>query len=379
MPYLANDRLDDAWSHGDLLITLASDRPDALLHALRQLMRGTRRWLSLHWVVDGCSRPDAPGSATGRTQNRNLLGFKDGSSNLAVGDDDGMTEFVWGGDGDDQPWAVGGTYQAVRLIRLRVERWDRAALGEQEAIIGRSKVSGAPLGLRREEADPAYDDDPSGQRIPVDAHVRLARPRNTSTDGQRIRRKGFNFQKGFDRAGILDQGLAFVSYQRRLADFLASRWRSTRCPSAAATSSCCPEPRTPTTGWDARCWTPDLTRPVRKEPPSRVTGNLHRISGAARGNSPVQLAILREPDGRVAGSVSAAAPDIRSSFPAVDREPSSSRQGLGSRRHAMADGHTMDPEVRTQSSSPPPRCIGCTELICSCAVIQRELITRCAA
>lgn len=68
MPYLANDRLDDAWSHGDLLITLASDRPDALLHALRQLMRGTRRWLSLHWVVDGCSRPDAPGSATGRTR-----------------------------------------------------------------------------------------------------------------------------------------------------------------------------------------------------------------------------------------------------------------------------------------------------------------------
>ena len=67
MPYLANDRLDDAWSHGDLLITLAADRPDALLHALRQLMRATRRWLSLHWVVDGYSRPDPPGSAADRT------------------------------------------------------------------------------------------------------------------------------------------------------------------------------------------------------------------------------------------------------------------------------------------------------------------------
>jgi deferrochelatase/peroxidase EfeB len=225
MPYLANDRLDDSWSHGDLLITLASDRPDALLHALRQLMRATRRWLSLHWVVDGYSRTDAPGSAAGRTQNRNLLGFKDGSSNLAVGDDDEMTEFVWVGDGDDQPWAVGGTYQAVRLIRLLVERWDRAALGEQEAIIGRSKVSGAPLGLRREEADAAYDNDPSGQRIPLDAHIRLARPRDTSTESQRILRKGFNFQKGFGRAGMLDQGLAFVSYQRRLADFLAIQER----------------------------------------------------------------------------------------------------------------------------------------------------------
>ena len=100
-----------------------------------------------------------------------------------------MTEFVWVGDGDDQAWAVGGTHQAVRLIRLLVERWDRAALGEQEAIIGRSKVSGAQLGLRREEADPAYDDDSSGQRIPLDAHIRLARPRDTSTESQRILRK----------------------------------------------------------------------------------------------------------------------------------------------------------------------------------------------
>src|SRR5215207_5386681 len=74
-----------------------------------------------------------------------------------------MTEVVWVGDGDDQAWAVGGTHQAVRLIRLLVERWDRAALGEQEAIIGRSKVSGAQLGLRREEADPAYDDDSPGR------------------------------------------------------------------------------------------------------------------------------------------------------------------------------------------------------------------------
>jgi deferrochelatase/peroxidase EfeB len=42
MPFLANDRLEDRWSHGDVLIQVAADRPDALAHALRQLMRATR-------------------------------------------------------------------------------------------------------------------------------------------------------------------------------------------------------------------------------------------------------------------------------------------------------------------------------------------------
>jgi deferrochelatase/peroxidase EfeB len=45
------------------------------------------------------------------------------------------------------------------------------------------------------------------------------------TERQRMLRKGFNFQKGFDGAGLLDQGLAFVSYQRQLADFLAVQQR----------------------------------------------------------------------------------------------------------------------------------------------------------
>jgi deferrochelatase/peroxidase EfeB len=33
-------------------------------------------------------------------------------------------------------------------------------------------------------------------------------------------RRGFSYSRGFDRAGRLDQGLAFVSYQRSLRSFL---------------------------------------------------------------------------------------------------------------------------------------------------------------
>ena len=91
--------------------------------------------------------------------------------------------------------------------------------------MGREKVSGAVLGLSREEDEPAYAQDRAGRVVPLDAHIRLANPRTPETSGELMLRKGFNFQKGFDGAGLLDQGLAFVSYQRRLAQFLAVQER----------------------------------------------------------------------------------------------------------------------------------------------------------
>jgi len=271
MPFLANDRLDPAWSHGDVFVSIASDRPDAVLHALRQLMRVTRSGLVLAWVLDGYARPDAEPRHGGhrRTDNRNLLGFKDGTANLHSGDAEVMDELVWmGGDhnaGTEPPWTAGGSYAAVRLIRLLVERWDRAALSEQEQIIGRTKVSGAVLGLDREEEEPAYAQDRDGAVVPLDAHIRLANPRTPESAGDRLLRKGFNFQKGFDGAGLLDQGLAFVSYQRRLGQFLAVQerlkgepWRNTPCRSAGDSFSSCPARGIVPTGSADHCWRLEL-------------------------------------------------------------------------------------------------------------------------
>ena len=226
MPFLANDRLDPAQSHGDLLLALSADQPDVLLHALRQLMRRTRDNLVLHWMLDGYNRPDAA-PVPGRTDNRNLLGFKDGTANLDITDKGLMDELIWVGADDGEPaWAVGGSYQAVRIIRMFVEFWDRTPLNEQQKIIGRDKASGAPLGQDRESDDPGYGDDPAGRRVPLDAHIRMANPRTAGTAGSRILRRGFNFSRGFDNAGRLDQGLAFVSYQRSLSKgFLAVQAR----------------------------------------------------------------------------------------------------------------------------------------------------------
>ena len=219
MPFLANDRLDPKLSHGDVSIILEAGHNDTVQFALRQLMRRTRSDLVLRWMVDGYARGVGAGVASETATPRNLLGFKDGTANLDVNDSAIMDRHVWVGPQDGEPeWAVGGSYQAIRIIRMFVEFWDRTQLIEQETLIGREKISGAPMGLTGEFDDPDYPEDPDGKRIRLDAHIRLANPRTPETEKNRILRRGFNYSRGFDGAGRLDQGLAFIAYQRSLQE-----------------------------------------------------------------------------------------------------------------------------------------------------------------
>lgn len=215
MPFSPNDRLDPDQSHGDLLLTVSSHRTESTLFAFRQLMRATRRYLVLHWMVEGFNQRLDPGERP--LTERNLLGFKDGTANLDGREVDVMDDHVWVGPDDGEPaWAVGGTYHVARTIRMFVEPWDRAALGEQERIMGRVKESGAPLGGDDEFDEIDFAADPDGAVIPLDSHIRLANPRTPATEENLILRRGFSFSRGFDATGRLDQGLFFVSYQRSL-------------------------------------------------------------------------------------------------------------------------------------------------------------------
>ena len=144
MPFLANDRLDPKLSHGDISIIFEAGHNDTVQFALRQLMRRTRSDLVLRWMIDGYARGIGAGRASEAATPRNLLGFKDGTANLDVDDDTLMDRHVWVGPDDGEPeWAVGGSYQAVRIIRMFVEFWDRTQLVEQEALIGREPRSAA--------------------------------------------------------------------------------------------------------------------------------------------------------------------------------------------------------------------------------------------
>ncbi|GAA3604172.1 iron uptake transporter deferrochelatase/peroxidase subunit [Marihabitans asiaticum] len=220
MPFLANDRLDPQRSHGDLLLTIEADHPDTMQHALRQIMRAARAHMVMAWTIEGYSRGTGGGHGSGQTP-RNLMGFKDGTNNLDMTDDRVMDEFVWVGADDGEPeWAVGGSYHVVRVIRMFVEFWDRTRIVEQEQIFGRHKVSGAPLGSEDEFAPINHSADPDGETIPLDSHIRLATPQTPDASGDVILRRGFSYTRGVDGSGQLDQGLAFVSFQRRLEQFL---------------------------------------------------------------------------------------------------------------------------------------------------------------
>jgi deferrochelatase/peroxidase EfeB len=204
MPVFPDDALVGAETHGDVLVQLCGDTEHGLLHALRDLMRATRGVLAARWKVEGFLPP--PRSGPDPPAGRNLLGFKDGTANPDTGDGALMDRVVWD--------TAGGTYAVVRIIRNRVEFWDRVARSEQELMIGRLKDTGAPLGRGKELDDPDYESDHRGERIPMDAHIRLARPRTAATEHQRILRRAYNYSRGIDEAGQLDMGLIFIAFNR---------------------------------------------------------------------------------------------------------------------------------------------------------------------
>jgi len=226
MERFANDALDATLCHGDVLLQFCANTAETNIHALRDLIKNLPDLMALRWKVDGFLPPRTV-RRLGKDTVRNLLGFKDGTANLDTHDAALMDRIVWVQPQTDEPaWTAGGTYQVVRIIRNLVERWDRTPLGEQQAIIGRYKTSGAPLGLKDEHDPPDYAGDPRGERIPLDAHIRLANPRTKESESSRILRRGYNYTRGLTASGQLDMGLLFVCFQANLsAQFLTVQRR----------------------------------------------------------------------------------------------------------------------------------------------------------
>lgn len=219
MTKFRNDALIADLCHGDLALQVCANRQDTVIHALRDIVKSIPDQLVLKWAQTGNVPviPAKPGAAPESA--RNLLGFRDGSANPDSADPVAMERVVWvGADTGEPAWAAGGSYQAVRIIRTLVERWDRTPLGEQQRILGRTKMTGAPLDQPQgtEAMVPDFAADANGTHTPRDAHIRLANPRTPESQANLMLRRPFNYVNGVLKNGQLDQGLLFIAWQADL-------------------------------------------------------------------------------------------------------------------------------------------------------------------
>jgi deferrochelatase/peroxidase EfeB len=216
LPRFVGDQLVEAHTGGDLSVQACADDPQVAFHAIRQLARIAQDVAQVRWTQTGFI-PSSKGTP------RNLMGFRDGTNNPAITDPRLMERFVWvGAEGPN--WMRGGSYVVARRIRIALEHWDRMQVAFQEQTVGRQKITGAPLGGKREfePLDLDATDKDGNPVIAENAHVRLAA--GATNNGAQILRRPYSYNDGVNftaerwppwRQGMeYDAGLFFVAYQR---------------------------------------------------------------------------------------------------------------------------------------------------------------------
>lgn len=206
MPTFTGDVLDPQQSHGDLLLQITGRSAQAVRDAAEQTLSKLPQW-RIRWRIDGVRPEDR--TESGRGLALNPFHFTEGYGNPASPAEIAERATVQTGQGEPT-WAMGGSYQVIRIIRLATDFWDRDTLHDQERIIGRRKdgrwLDGTPADERA-----VFASDPDGKITPLDAHVRRAAPDRRHPPP--LVRRGYNYRRSTD-----DQGLIFSCFQRDLAE-----------------------------------------------------------------------------------------------------------------------------------------------------------------
>ncbi|MFK3979729.1 Dyp-type peroxidase [Micromonospora sp. NPDC050397] len=207
LPPFSIDRLEAAWSGGDLLVQICADDPLTVTHAQRMLVKDTRPFGTVRWTQQGFRR--GAGIEDRSRTSRNVFGQLDGTANPKPGTA-AFEQAVWVPDGP--PWLRDSSTLVVRRIRAELETWDLLGRADKELAVGRRLDSGAPLTGRVEEDLPdfAATDELGFTVIPDFSHISLAQ---VPDDRSKILRRPYNYDRAPDGAGRADSGLIFAAYQ----------------------------------------------------------------------------------------------------------------------------------------------------------------------
>lgn len=205
LPPFGIDRLEEAWSGGDLLLEVASDDALTVSHTIRMLLKDARAFAVVRWVQAGFRR--AHGSTPSGATMRNLFGQKDGTVNLEPGTAD-FSSLVWRTDS----WMAGGSTVVVRRIAMNLETWDELDRPGREASVGRTLDTGAPLTGTAEHDEPDFDA-LDGVGFPVISDVSHMRRARSDDPRERFFRRGYNYDDPPAGQSISNAGLIFTSFQ----------------------------------------------------------------------------------------------------------------------------------------------------------------------
>jgi Dyp-type peroxidase family len=216
------------------LLKICSDDAYVVEHVLRRIEHELAGQFDVNWVQIGVQRYNTRQLRNPRHENRAMIGFLDGVSNLDPSnpDDRGLiftdhtrtdyppnpTSDQYQGatfpdlrpppDGPEPAELDGGTYMAVELFALEIAQWDGEPRAEQEHSVGEDKITGERLaGL-----DPA-------------SHVAKTNPQRPGDEMRRFLRRGYALVRP-DGAALL-RGLAFIAFGRSLStqvEFVQRAW-----------------------------------------------------------------------------------------------------------------------------------------------------------
>lgn len=218
MPEFPGDVLLPERTGAALVVQVEGDSADAVGRHADDLLDGVPG-LRVSWR-SAVARSVA-GAEQGRPLQRNPFGFVEGQGNPALPADAAGHVLV----ADGPRWLHGGSYLALRVIRMAHDQWNADGVEKQERIIGR-RTDGRWLDGTAPFAEPRFAADPEGAVTPLDSHVRKVNPRTADQPPPRMLRRSWTYGGGTAVGGQPDEGLVFMAFQNDLAaGFLRAQQR----------------------------------------------------------------------------------------------------------------------------------------------------------